>query len=159
PTARKVAEMSPAPPTERPGPARRSLWLLPWDVLTWPARRALRLLLSGRGVALTLLALIVALVAATALTNRHTPYTRDAYVQAYAVQVAPRVEGQVEHVYVTENQRVKKGDPLFDLDPRPFDHKIALLRARLGAAESQVAQLRAELEAFKADESRVGAEE
>ncbi len=151
--------MSTAPPTETPAPARRSLWLLPWDVLTWPARRALRLLLSGRGVALTLLALIAALVAATALTNRHTPYTGDAYVQAYVVQVAPRVEGQVERVYVTENQRVKRGDPLFDLDPRPFDHKIALLRARLGAAESHVAQLRAELDAFKADETRVGAEE
>src|SRR5262249_39768886 len=92
-------------------------------------------------------------------SDRHTPFTTDAYVQAYVVQVAPRVEGQVVHVYVQENQAVKKGDLLFEIDRRPFQHRVDLLIAKRAEAVQQVAQLEAELAAAKAEDARLIAEE
>ncbi len=64
--------------------------------------------------------MIVTLVVYYALSDCYTPFTTDAYVQTYVIQVAPQVEGQVVHVYVQENQAVKKGELLFEIDRRPF---------------------------------------
>jgi multidrug resistance efflux pump len=102
---------------------------------------------------------IAALVAYYVLSDRHTPFTTDAYVQAYVIQVAARVEGQVVRVAVLENQAVTKGDLLFEIDPRPFEHQMALLEAKLAQAVQQVAQLESELAASKADDARIVAEE
>ncbi len=75
------------------------------------------------------------------------------------VQVAPRVEGQVIRVCVQENQAVTKGQLLFVIDPRPFEHRAALLEARRMAAIQQVAQMESELAAAKAEDARLIAEE
>ena len=111
-----------------------------------------RLLLSARAWVLFLLLVIAALVAYYVLSDRYTPFTTDAYVQAYVIQVAPRVEGQVVHVHVQENQAVNKGELLFEIDPRPFEHRTALLEAKRVEAVQQVAQLEAELSAAKAED-------
>jgi multidrug resistance efflux pump len=118
-----------------------------------------RLLLSARVWVLFVLLVIAALVAYYVLSDRHTPFTTDAYVQAYVIQVAPRVEGQVVHVYVQENQAVNKGELLFEIDRRPFEYQVALLEAKRVAAIQQVAQLESELSAAKADDARLVAEE
>jgi multidrug resistance efflux pump len=68
------------------------------------------------------------------------------------------VEGQVVGVFVKENQSVKKGDLLFEIDPRPFEYQVQLLRAKRVDAVQQVAQLEAELGAAKADVERLEAE-
>jgi multidrug resistance efflux pump len=108
---------------------------------------------------LLLLLLIATLVAYYVLSDRYTPFTTDAYVQAYVIQVAPRVEGQVVRVYVQENQAVKKGEVLFEIDRRPFEHRLAFLEAKRVETVQQVAQLEAELSAAKADDARLLAEE
>src|SRR6476660_84913 len=118
-----------------------------------------RLLLSARAWVLFVLLVIVALVAYYVLSDRHTPFTTDAYVQAYVIQVAARVEGQVVRVHVQENQAVKKGEPLFEIDPRPFEYRVALLEAKRVDVIQQVAQLGSELAASKADDTRLAAEE
>jgi multidrug resistance efflux pump len=128
-------------------------------VLLAPFRLARRLLLSARAWVLFLLLVIAALVAYYVLSDLHTPFTTDAYVQAYVIQVAPRVEGQVVHVYVQENQAVTKGELLFEIDRRPFEYRVALLEAKRVAAVQQVAQLESELSAAKADDTRLVAEE
>src|SRR4029078_9270655 len=103
-----------------------------------------------------LVILIIALLATYyVLSDLHTPFTTDAYVQAYVVQVAPRVEGQVVRVCVEENQAVKKGDLLSEIDPRPFEHQLELLVAKRVEAVQQVAQLQSELTAAKADDERL----
>lgn len=94
-----------------------------------------------------------------ALADRYTPLTSDAFVQAYVTQVAAQVEGQVISVHVRENQKVHRGDLLFELDPRPFEHILAALRAKLVQAENRVAQMESELLASKADDARMDAEE
>lgn len=59
--------------------------------------------------------------------KKYYPSTSDAYLQANTVQIAPRVSGMVEKVYVSNHEKVKKGQSLFDIDPTPY--KIALNKA------------------------------
>src|SRR5580692_6095090 len=96
-------------------------------------------------------AVIVLLVAYFVAADRTTPLTTDAYVQAYVVQVAPQVGGQVVRVHVREGDRVEKGALLFELDPRPFEHRVALLKAKRVEAEQQVRQLRTQVAAARAE--------
>jgi membrane fusion protein (multidrug efflux system) len=82
----------------------------------------------------------VALAAAVAggiayqLYNARYRSTENAYVNADVVPVAPQVAGRVLAVYVKDNQHVKKGDALFDIDPEPF--RIALSRAEANLAQA-----------------------
>lgn len=47
--------------------------------------------------------------------------TEDAYINGNITQIASRVTGQVQHLYVDNNQFVEKGQLLFVLDPLPFE--------------------------------------
>ena len=105
-----------------------------------------------------IMCLIVVLVAYYVVADRYTPFTTDGYVQAYVVQVAPQVAGQVVHVHVSEGDIVATGDLLFELDPRPFEHRVSKLEAQLVEVEHQVEQLVAQLEAAKAEEQQLDAE-
>ncbi|HEY1785298.1 MAG TPA: HlyD family secretion protein [Pirellulales bacterium] len=101
---------------------------------------------------------IVLLVSYFVAADRSTPLTTDAYVQAYVVQVAPQVGGQVIHVHVSEGQQVEAGQPLFELDPRPFEHKVAMFQAKLVETEYHINQLQAQLSAAKAEQRQLAAE-
>jgi len=130
-----------------------------WNTLRRPIAHFRGLFLSARAWVFGILLIIVLLVAYYVLSNRYTPFTTDAYVQAFVIQVAPRVEGQVVRVCVRENQSVKKGDLLFEIDPRPFEHRVALLEAKEVQAVHQVAQIESELTASEANNVRIAAEE
>src|SRR5262249_29858287 len=77
-----------------------------------------RLFFSARAWVVTILLVVALVIGYYALSDRYTPFTTDAYVQAYVIQVAPRVEGEIVRVHVVENQRVGNGDVLFEIDPR-----------------------------------------
>src|SRR3990167_11136839 len=62
------------------------------------------------------------------LADRFTPYTQQARVQAYVVPVASEVSGRVIKVQAHNNQDVKAGDLLFEIDPEQY--QIAVDRAR-----------------------------
>lgn len=64
--------------------------------------------------------------------------TDDAYVNANVVQIATRVTGQVQHVYVKNNQFVHEGELLFDLDPAPFAVIVEQNKAQLTADEAKL---------------------
>lgn len=68
--------------------------------------------------------------------------TDDAQVNGHMNPIGARVDGTVIKVYVENNQSVKAGDPLVDLDPR--DYKVALDQAlaRLAEARSMVTEQR-----------------
>jgi multidrug resistance efflux pump len=57
------------------------------------------------------------------------PWTRDGLVRAQVVQIAPRVSGPLVRVPVQNNQLVKKGDLLFEIDPSTFQATVNLARA------------------------------
>jgi membrane fusion protein (multidrug efflux system) len=68
----------------------------------------------------------------------HTVSTDDAYVNSYVTFVAPRVSGQVAEVLVDDNNRVKKGDVLVQLDPEPFQVQVAIKQAAVDSAKSNL---------------------
>ena len=72
-------------------------------------------------------------------TALSTVSTDDAYVNGHVTLVAPRVPGQVMKVLVDDNQRVKKGDLLVQLDKEPFQVQVALKRAAVRVAEANLA--------------------
>jgi membrane fusion protein (multidrug efflux system) len=76
----------------------------------------------------------------------HTVSTDDAYVNSYVTFVAPRVEGQVSRVLVDDNNRVKKGDVLVELDPEPYQVAVAIKQAAVDAAKSNLAATQASVE-------------
>jgi RND family efflux transporter MFP subunit len=53
------------------------------------------------------------------------------------VEVRSRVRGHIHKVYFTDGAYVKKGDPLFELDPRPFQAEIGKARDNLRIFEAQ----------------------
>ena len=62
------------------------------------------------------------------------PSTDNAYTGADIVRVAPQVSGPVTHVYVTDDDKVAKGDPLFDIDPTLYEAALRNARAQFDAA-------------------------
>lgn len=70
----------------------------------------------------------------------HTESTDDAYVNSYVTFVAPRVVGQVIAVLVEDNNRVKKGDVLVELDPEPYRVQLAIRQAELDKARTALAE-------------------
>ena len=71
--------------------------------------------------------------------------TDDAQVEGRVVNVSPRVPGQVEKVLVIDNQSVKQGDLLVQLDTRDLDAKLASARADLESARAGLASAQVNL--------------
>jgi membrane fusion protein, multidrug efflux system len=64
--------------------------------------------------------------------------TDDAYVNGYVTFVAPRVSGQVARVLVEDNNRVKKGDVLVELDSEPYRVQVAIKQAAVDSAQADL---------------------
>ena len=74
----------------------------------------------------TLIIVGLAVWAAVSLYLRYVeqPWTRDGQVRANVVGIAPRVSGPIIHVAVQDNQQLRKGDLLFEIDPADFQAKV-----------------------------------
>jgi membrane fusion protein, multidrug efflux system len=71
--------------------------------------------------------------------------TDDAFLAADIVSIAPKVAGEVTKVYVADNQLVKTGDPLVEIDPRDFQVQLEQKKAAQAAAEANVKLLEASI--------------
>lgn len=102
-----------------------------------PVRKMLRF-------GLTLVLLIAALAGTHALIDYYQadPWTRDGRVRADIVQVAPDVAGTITAVFVHHDQRVRKGDALFQIDPARYYLAVEQARSELLQAEAEVARAR-----------------
>ncbi|MCP2072617.1 UNVERIFIED_ORG: multidrug efflux system membrane fusion protein [Pseudomonas lini] len=69
------------------------------------------------------------------------------------VEIRPRVSGQIDEVAFTEGALVKKGDLLFQIDPRPFQAEVRRLEAQL--AQSRATATRSENEAQRGERLRL----
>ena len=71
------------------------------------------------------------------LYTRQFETTDDAFVEGNVVQISPKISAYVTKVNVTENQPVKKGDLLIELDSRASENKLEQAQAALQAALAQ----------------------
>ena len=113
---------------------------------------------AKKGIKWVLLLIILSLVWYL-LADRFTPYTQQARVGAFVIPVAAEVAGRVIRVNVRNNQDVKAGDILFEVDPQPY--QIAVDRARadlestrrqIGAGTAGIASAQASLRSAQANE-------
>jgi multidrug resistance efflux pump len=90
---------------------------------------------------------ILALVATMVLYWRYStkPWTRDGQVRANVVGIAPRVAGPLIQIPIKDNQAVKKGDLLFEIDPSTFRASVDNAAAKLKQAQAAEIQAQQEL--------------
>jgi len=89
--------------------------------------------------------IVVLLIVASALGyywwSRGRVTTDDAYVDGHIFSITPRISGYVTKVFVTDNQKVQKGEPLLSLDPTEYEVALAEAKANLAEAESTLTSL------------------
>jgi multidrug resistance efflux pump len=97
----------------------------------------------GLRIAIVVASLVLAGVLAipTLRHYRRFPTTDDAYVDANVVGIVSRVAGPVVELPIVDNQPVRAGDLLFQIDPRPFEIRIAQARARLDQTGQDITAL------------------
>jgi len=143
-TAAQQPTTSPAP-ASAPSPASA-----PLPVRSAPARRVhfRRWIIVG----IIAIALVLALVLGGPIIRRmfDTISTDDAYVNGHVTFVATRVPGQVRKVLVDDNNRVRKGDILVQLDKEPYQIQLELQKAVVENAKANLAVAQDEVRAMVA---------
>src|ERR1700745_1863702 len=125
-------------PTEEPKPSSTEHSGTP-EAPSGPAARPPRKRRTRMVVILALLAVAILFVAVPRIIRAlNTVSTDDAYVNGYVTFVAPRVAGQVAKVLVDDNNRVKKGDVLVEIDPEPNRGQPDIKTAALEAAKAEL---------------------
>ncbi len=115
-------------------------------------RRILGLLIS---IASFLAAAVLAMkVDANIRTN---PRTEDAQVRANVIGVAPQVGGTITAIHVKDNQLVRKGDLLFELDSRPYAAEAEKAKAQLALTELEIQAYKDQIAAAEAQLKQSGA--
>ncbi len=99
---------------------------------------------------------IIVLIAVVVIALKYwdyitNPWTRDGQVRAQVIQITPRVSGPLVKLPVVDNQLVKAGDLLFEIDPRTFEADLEHARADLDNTRDQIEALAKQVEAAQAD--------
>src|SRR4051812_26206544 len=79
------------------------------------------------------------------IIERH-PRTDDATARANVVGIAPRVAGQILKLNVQDNQAVKAGEVLFEIDPEDYRLVLEKAKAELASVDRQIAQAHSTLQ-------------
>src|SRR6201996_8399393 len=74
-------------------------------------------------------------------TNNH-PRTDDAEVFANFIGIAPQVDGPIMQLHVADNQFVRKGDLLLEIDERPYAYALARAKSEQASLEGQISDER-----------------
>ena len=89
-----------------------------------------------RGIIIAVVVLLVLVGLELWWRSTYTEDTDDAQVNGHLIQVSSRISGQVIKVDVEENQQVKKGDVIAELDPRDFQVAVENAQAALDSAKA-----------------------
>lgn len=63
--------------------------------------------------------------------------TDDAFIEGHIIQISPKVSGYVARVHVDDNQQVKAGDLLVEIDARDYEVRLQQARSALDAARAR----------------------
>lgn len=99
---------------------------------------------------------VVVLITVAALLLKYwdyvvNPWTRDGQVRAEVIQVTPRISGPIVQLAVVDNQFVKAGDLLFQIDPRTFAASVAQASAQYDKAKDNYLARQKQVEAAQAN--------
>src|SRR5260221_12648275 len=94
--------------------------------------------LFGVTVAIGILVLAFVLSLAAWHFNEEHPRTDDAVARANLIGIAPRVSGPIVKIYARDNQFVKSGDLLFEIDPADFQLSVDRTKAALASLDEQM---------------------
>jgi membrane fusion protein (multidrug efflux system) len=112
-----------------------------------PARK--RKLLAGvAGLAVLAILLVVGVPWIKEMLS--TVSTDDAFVNGHVTFVAPRVAGQIARVLVDDNNRVRRGDLLAELDKEPYRIAVAEKQAAVDTAQADLQAATAQARAIEA---------
>lgn len=96
-------------------------------------RKTLRYAIS---VGILLATLVTGLLVLREITEN--PRTDDAEIFANFIGIAPVVSGPITHLYVQDNELVKAGAPLLEIDPRPYAYALANAKSMKATLEGQI---------------------
>jgi membrane fusion protein (multidrug efflux system) len=109
----------------------------------------------GKAKAFLGLALVLGLIGGAGawywLSVRGTESTDDAAIDGHVSQVAPQIGGRVVALLVDDNQLVKAGDALVNIDPRDYQVRLDQALAQRAQAAAELAQAKATLGVRRAD--------
>jgi len=105
------------------------------------------------GILVSLAAYIAAVLTATEVARniRLNPRTEDAQVRANMIGVSAQVGGAITAIHVKDNQRVKKGDLLLELDSRPYEAEAEKARAQLALTDLEIQAYKDKISAAEAE--------
>jgi len=133
-------------PARTPAPAPQAPPSAPQPSAAPPAAQAPLVVKRKRGFSRFVMLVVIPLVALALgfswwLSSGRYVSTDNAYVGADKSLITPQVTGAIVAVHVVEGQKVKVGDPLFDIDPKPYEIALALAKGKLEAAKVEFANL------------------
>src|SRR6202041_3775311 len=82
-------------------------------------------------------------------STNYYPRTDDAEVFANFIGIAPQVEGPITRLNVRDNQFVKQGELLYEIDERPYQYALELALSEQAALEGQIADEARRIAALK----------
>jgi membrane fusion protein (multidrug efflux system) len=137
-TAHKGSNMSSENPETPPAPTAVATPIPPAVAHPPPHHHAPSRKLVYLGIA-AVVAIIILILAIPSIKNAFdTISTDDAYVNGHVTFTAPRVSGQVMHVYVDDNNRVRKGALLVELDKKPYEVQVNIQKAVVASAQADL---------------------
>jgi membrane fusion protein (multidrug efflux system) len=95
---------------------------------------------NKKGIAVVVVLVLIVIAGFFYWRSTYTVDTDDAQVDGNLFQVSSRVSGQVTKVYVQEQQTVKKGDLLAEIDPTDYQVALEQAEANLATAKAQYEQ-------------------
>ena len=104
--------------------------------------------LIGRTLSVLIVIGALALGLVVVLETNYHPRTDDCEILANFIGIAPQVEGPLVHLPVHDNQFVKKGDLLFEIDPRPYRYALERAISEQATLEGQISDERRRIAAL-----------
>src|SRR5258708_6266641 len=80
--------------------------------------------------------------------THHDPRTDDAEVFANFIGIAPQIEGPIVRLSVRDNQFVKQGELLYEIDERPYEYALEKAISDQASLEGQIADERRRINAL-----------
>jgi membrane fusion protein, multidrug efflux system len=99
----------------------------------------------GRWLSAVIVVAAVSLGLVVLHRTNHYPRTDDAEVLANFIGIAPQVEGPIVRLHVQDNQFVKKGELLFEIDERPYKYALQKAISEQATLEGQVEDQRRQI--------------